>query len=120
MTYIAISVFLGALIGCIIWNEVLGRTLKFKAILLANALIATISIIGFMLLLMTENIFLLMISTFFCGFSICAFLPISIEYGCEIAFPVGEGSSAGFLQASVHLFGLIFVRFFYFLIFNQA
>ena len=100
--------------GCIICNQVLKHTLRFKLILLINAMTATVSVVGFMFMLMTENIFLLMISTFFLGFSICALLPISIEYGCEIAFPVGEGSAAGFLQASVHLFGLIFVRFFLF------
>ena len=95
----------GGASGSVFWNIYLRKTQQYKRILSANGIISVIGILSFLALLYTKNEWIVSIGTFLCGFSICPFFPISLEYGCELLFPIGEGSAAGFLLASIHLFG---------------
>ena len=101
---------MGGATGAVFWNVYLKRTHKYKKTLVVNGLMAIFGLIAFIGLLYTDNPWLLSISTFIIGFSLCSFFPLSLEYGCELIFPIGEGSAAGFLLASIHLFGLLQVR----------
>ena len=100
----------GGISGAVFWNIYLKKTQKYKQSLVINGSIGLISICLFLGLLYTENIWIVAIATFLCGFSVCPFFPLSLEYGCELIFPIGEGSAAGFLLASIHLFGLAQVK----------
>jgi FLVCR family feline leukemia virus subgroup C receptor-related protein len=101
---------MGGGIGAFFWNVYLTKTHKYKKTLVVNGAIAIVGLIGFVGLLYTDSIWLLSISTFVIGFSLCSFFPLSLEYGCELIFPIGEGSAAGFLLASIHFFGLMQVK----------
>lgn len=112
----AFSVMVGGAVGAVFWNIVLKRSYRFKRILVTNAWLAVLGVLLFLGLLFTNNEWILMIATFTCGFSLCPFFPLSLEYGCELIFPIGEGSAAGFLLASIHIFGLVQVLINFFLL----
>lgn len=98
---------IGGASGAVFWNIYLKKTLKYKRILVINASLAIVGLLLFMGLLYAKNVWILIIATFLIGFTLCPFFPISLEYGCELIFPIGEGSAGGFLLASIHIFGLI-------------
>lgn len=56
-------------------------------------------------LLETGSLFLASFASGYNSFFLIPLVPIMLEFGCELAFPVGEGTAAGMLFATGNLFG---------------
>jgi len=57
----------------------------------------------FMAILKTDNFWVMLIVVLILGAFIVPVIPLMLEFGCELCFPVGEGTSTGFLYAGAHL-----------------
>ena len=66
---------------------------------------STISITVFMLMLETMTFGLLIPPVFVVGFFIVPLIPAMLEFSCETNFPIGEGTTTGFIYAVAHIFG---------------
>lgn len=58
-----------------------------------------IAILAFYPLLLTHSLFLASFISAFNSFFLIPLVPIMLELGCELVFPVGEGSAVGLLFA---------------------
>lgn len=41
------------------------------------------------------------------GFFMTGYLPVGFEFGVELTYPIGEGTSSGMLNASAQIFGIL-------------
>lgn len=57
----------------------------------------------------TRTFWAIIIIVAFVGFFFIPQLPIILELGCELAYPIGEASSSGFLLAGGQLLGFLAV-----------
>ena len=58
-------------------------------------------------LLLTSNLFLASFICAFNSFFLIPLVPIMLELGCELVFPVGEGSAVGMLFAVGNFAGFL-------------
>jgi hypothetical protein len=59
----------------------------------------------------TKSFWIVLVIVGFAGVFFIPQVPIILEFGCEIAFPIGEASSSGFLLAGGQLLGFLSVKF---------
>ena len=102
---IVVSGFFGSLAG----GAILDKSKAFKFVTVTVYLASLLSILLFTLLLYLGPgpIWASFITAFLLGFFMTGYLPVGFEFGVEITFPVGEGTSAGLLNASSQLFGTL-------------
>lgn len=62
----------------------------------------------FMLMLYTESIYLCAIGSGIIGLFFLPMIPTLLEFACESVFPIGEGSTVGFLSGVSNLFALVY------------
>lgn len=62
-------------------------------------------------LLQTYSLFWTSFASAYNSFFLIPLVPIMLELGCELAFPVGEGSATGLLFAVGNLFGFLLGMF---------
>jgi FLVCR family feline leukemia virus subgroup C receptor-related protein len=70
----------------------------------------------FLALLGTGSFALYLVVGLAVGFFIVPVIPIMLEFGCEICFPIGEGTTTGFLYAGAHIIAAVCSVFFGWLI----
>lgn len=58
-------------------------------------------------LLETNSIFWASFASAYNSFFLIPLVPIMLELGCELAFPIGEGTATGMLFATGNLFGFV-------------
>ncbi len=58
-------------------------------------------------LLETGSLMLASLASGYNSFFLIPLVPIMLELGCELAFPVGEGTAVGLLFATGNLFGFL-------------
>jgi hypothetical protein len=58
-------------------------------------------------LLETDSLFWASFISAFNSFFLIPLVPIMLELGCELVFPVGEGSAVGLLFATGNFFGFL-------------
>ena len=66
-----------------------------------------LAIILFYPLLLTENLLIASFVSAFNSFFLIPLVPIMLELGCELVFPVGEGSAVGMLFAIGNFAGFL-------------
>jgi hypothetical protein len=69
----------------------------------------TLEILCIAFALDTKTFWAIVIVVGFVGFFFIPQLPIILELGCELAYPIGEASSSGFLLAGGQLLGFLAV-----------
>ena len=57
----------------------------------------------------TRKLWVILVTISLLGFFLIPQVPIFLELGCELAFPIGEASSSGFLLAGGQLTGFVAV-----------
>ncbi|XP_054710176.1 feline leukemia virus subgroup C receptor-related protein 2-like isoform X1 [Uloborus diversus] len=95
------------LIGSIVAGYVLDYTHKFKNTSLAICILSFFTFILFICFVHFQHIWLQFITIGVLGFFLTSFLPVGFEYGIEVTYPESEITSAGLLNASSMIFGII-------------
>ncbi|KAI2809303.1 hypothetical protein BLOT_000451 [Blomia tropicalis] len=103
-----LTITLTGIVGSIVCGYVLGYTKKFKGVTLFVYVFSLIGTVAFTAGLQLKSIMLLYAMSGLLGFFMTGYLPIGFEFAAEISFPQPEGTSAGLLNASAQVFGIIF------------
>lgn len=61
-----------------------------------------------LIMLYSRNIFLVVMSMGVVGLFFLPMIPTILEFACESVFPIGEGSTVGFLSGVSNIFALIY------------
>jgi len=64
--------------------------------------------IAFTIALRAQSVWFMFLVSGILGFFMTGYLPIGFEFASEISYPQPEGTSAGLLNASAQIFGVIF------------
>lgn len=70
---------------------------------------ASVEMVCLMFTFNSHKLWLVYLITAQVGFFFIPQIPIFLDFGCEIAFPIGEASSSGFLLAGGQLTGFLTV-----------
>ncbi|EAS01074.2 MFS transporter (macronuclear) [Tetrahymena thermophila SB210] len=108
-SYFGAMFIVSGLIGSGILSVVVERTSAYKKVMTITCLISIFTYGLQMGMLVLENFWLLMIAIFLMGFFTTPLIPISMDFACEITFPISEPFSSGLVLASGQLFGSILV-----------
>ncbi|KAL4450799.1 hypothetical protein ABPG74_011641 [Tetrahymena malaccensis] len=109
-SYFGAMFIVSGLIGSGILSVIVERTSAYKKVMTITCLISIFTYGLQMGMLVLENFWLLMIAIFLMGFFTTPLIPISMDFACEITFPISEPFSSGLVLASGQLFGSILVR----------
>lgn len=94
-------------IGTIVISVLLDRYHRFKATLLATAMLSVCSLIAANLTLPTRKVWLFSVNTAFIGFAGIPAAPVSNAFAVELTFPVPEAISNGMMNIPNILFGFL-------------
>ena len=96
-----------ALFSASILGYILDKTRAFKAVTVVCTVFCVLSLLGFAGLLKLKIIWPIFLMAFFVGFFMTGYMSIGFEYGAELTYPEPEGTSAGLLNVSAQIFGII-------------
>lgn len=87
------------------------KTLKYRRMFWICSLLGIITTIGFPLSLkfLSDKFWVFMILVIMQGMVFIPLQPLSIDYGCDILFPIGEAQISGFLITAGQILGVIFI-----------
>lgn len=97
---------IGGIIGSGVFGTYVELTRKYKLTMIMIGTIATLGPILLIGLLFTGQVSLVSIANFIIGFDL-AILPVGIDFGVEITFPVPEPVSTGLLMSCSQFFGIV-------------
>jgi len=93
----AVFIFAG-LVGGAVTGIYVEKTLKYKKTLVLCSLFSLFSYIFLFVSLNTQSgILILGVIVFIYGFTVIPVLPLGLDFGCELVFPIGEALSSGIL-----------------------
>lgn len=93
------------IIGVIVLGPMQRKSGQFKKWIVVCMLGSISAMFIFFPLLETDSIFWASFASGYNSFFLIPLVPIMLELGCELAFPVGEGTATGLLFATGNLFG---------------
>jgi FLVCR family feline leukemia virus subgroup C receptor-related protein len=113
---ILLAAIVAGFVGSVVFVTILKKTRKYKKILIVGKLFNNVVLTGCALetvcvpfTLNTHSIWASIVIVALTGFFFIPQVPIILEFGCELAFPIGEASSSGFLLAGGQLLGFLAV-----------
>ena len=107
-TLVGSSPIISGIIGVIILGPLQRKSRKFKKWIVICMLGSTSAMILFYPMLETNQIAVATVISAYNSFFLIPLVPIMLELGCELAYPVGEGTAVGLLFAVGNLFGFCF------------
>lgn len=90
----------GGLIGGAVTGIYVEKTLKYKKTLVLLSLFSLFSYISLFATLNTQSGILTGIVVFIYGFTVTPVIPLGLDFGCELVFPIGEALSTGILMSA--------------------
>mmetsp|Transcript_3494 Transcript_3494/g.4814 ORF Transcript_3494/g.4814 Transcript_3494/m.4814 type:complete len:444 (+) Transcript_3494:1752-3083(+) len=97
------------LAGAITAGVIADKTRKYK-LLIFLTFVGTLGALAFLFLsVRPHNLGMLIASCCFLGLFTTAILPLCLEAGVEVTYPVPEGISAGCVMMSAQVFGILFI-----------
>ncbi|XP_052126017.1 feline leukemia virus subgroup C receptor-related protein 1 isoform X2 [Frankliniella occidentalis] len=105
---IGLLIVVAGLLGSLLCGLLLDVTRKYKEVTLSIYLLSFGGMIAFAASFYSSSIWMLYISGSFLGFFLTGYLPLGFELAAELTYPEPEGTSAGLLNVSAQVFGLIF------------
>ena len=102
------SPVISGIVGVIILGPLQRKSKKFKKWIIICMLGSTSAMALFYPMLDTNSIVAGAIVSAYNSFFLIPLVPIMLELGCELAYPIGEGTAVGLLFAVGNLFGFCF------------
>ncbi|KAK6642701.1 hypothetical protein RUM43_004203 [Polyplax serrata] len=109
---IGLTIVVAGMLGSVICGIALDKTHRFKHITLILYVLALLSLVVYMFTLDVGYISVVYFSSGLLGFFMTGYLPVGFEFAAELTYPEPEGTSAGLLNASSQIFGIIFTIFY--------
>lgn len=97
---------IGGLVGSGILGGYVETTKKYKLALITICIVALVSPFFLMFCLSTHKIWLASISCFVIGMEL-SILPIGIDFGVELTYPIAESISTGLLMSMAQLVSIV-------------
>ena len=88
---------IGGVVGSYIVGPILGKTRAFKLFLIGIPLCASASLILFNYTLALDQFWVIIITSALVGATILPAIPLTLELGAEMTFPVSAANSSGML-----------------------
>ncbi|CAG7816737.1 unnamed protein product [Allacma fusca] len=105
---IGLSIVLSGMVGSVISGLILDKTRRYKETTLVIYFLSLVGMLAYTFTLPWGNhISLIYVVMAALGFFMTGYLPVGFEFGAEITYPESEGTSAGLLNCSVQIFGLV-------------
>eukprot|EP00002_Diphylleia_rotans_P018704 TRINITY_DN3617_c0_g1_i1.p1 TRINITY_DN3617_c0_g1~~TRINITY_DN3617_c0_g1_i1.p1 ORF type:complete len:448 (+),score=102.51 TRINITY_DN3617_c0_g1_i1:47-1390(+) len=104
----ALVVFIG-LIGAGIAGAAVDKTKKYKLVLVICLGSSSLLALWWTLALKSDNLTMLALVGGLLGGLMTPIMPVSLELGCEIAYPIGEALPSGLLMTAGQIFGIVMV-----------
>lgn len=98
----------GGIVGSGIMGGYVEVTRKYRAAMLTIAGIAMVGPLGLLSTLYTGLVWPVCVAAFILGFDL-AVLPVGIDFGVEMTYPIAEPISTGLLMSFSQFFGIILV-----------
>ncbi|KAK3917277.1 Feline leukemia virus subgroup C receptor-related protein 2 [Frankliniella fusca] len=107
---IGLIIVITGLLGSILCGVLLDATRKYKEVTLATYALSLVGMAAFTASFFSPSIWVLYVSSGFLGFFLTGYLPLGFELAAELTYPEPEGTSAGLLNVSAQVFGLLFTE----------
>ncbi|CAG9824973.1 unnamed protein product [Phaedon cochleariae] len=106
---IGLAIVVAGMIGSVCCGIVLDKYHRFKE---TTLIVYAFSLIGMVVFTFTlsKGIYVVYVTSFVLGFFMTGLLPVGFELANELTYPEPEGTSAGLLNASANLFGIVFTN----------
>lgn len=105
---IGLTIVVCGMFGSVLFGAILDKTHKFKETTLATYVCALAGMVAYTFTFQLEYIPVTFIAAGTAGFFMTGYLPVGFEFGTELTYPEPEVTSAGLLNASAQIFGIIF------------
>jgi sugar phosphate permease len=99
---------LGGILGSIIFGCVVEKFKNYRAMIIVTSFFTTIAPMTLLQMLPSENIWYCNLSVASVGFFGFALLPIAVDFGVELTYPVPESVIVGLVMTAEQVFCLIF------------
>ena len=99
---------IGGIVGSAILGTYVETTRKYKVAMLIVSTIAIFGPIALLCTLYTGLVWPVCLAAFLLGFDL-AILPVGIDFGVEMTYPIAEPISTGLLMSTAQVFGIIMV-----------
>ncbi|XP_034241522.1 feline leukemia virus subgroup C receptor-related protein 2-like isoform X3 [Thrips palmi] len=107
---IGLVLVVAGLLGSIVCGVLLDATRKYKEVTLGVYVLSVAGMIAFMASFLATSIWVVYLTSFFLGFFLTGYLPLGFELAVELTYPEPEGTSAGLLNVSAQVFGIVFTE----------
>lgn len=108
--WMGLLVIVTGLVGSIIAGFILDYTHRFKETTMSICFMSFVSCVVFSCLLPMKTLWISFLTISILGFFLTSFLPVGFEYGIEVTYPESEIMSAGLLNTSTMIFGMIITQ----------
>lgn len=105
---IGLTIVVCGMFGSVLFGAILDKTHKFKETTLATYVCALAGMVAYTFTFQLEYIPVTFLAAGTAGFFMTGYLPVGFEFGTELTYPEPEVTSAGLLNASAQIFGIIF------------
>ncbi|KAL0279177.1 UNVERIFIED_CONTAM: hypothetical protein PYX00_000786 [Menopon gallinae] len=112
---IGLTIVVAGMVGSVICGIALDKTHKFKEVTLVVYVFSLIGMLIYTFTLQSGYIAVVYFTGGLLGFFMTGYLPVGFEFAAELTYPEPEGTSAGLLNASSQVFGILFTIFYSFL-----
>ncbi|KAJ8008659.1 hypothetical protein DPEC_G00080720 [Dallia pectoralis] len=105
---IGLTIVISGMVGSLICGIWLDQTKTYKQTTLAVYLMSFIGMLVYSFTLDLGHLWVVFLTAGALGFFMTGYLPLGFEFGVELTYPEGEGTSSGLLNCSAQVFGIIF------------
>ncbi|EAR83953.1 MFS transporter (macronuclear) [Tetrahymena thermophila SB210] len=106
-SYFGAVFIISGLIGSAILSIVVEKYQKYKLVIIISTVTSILSYSLAMGVLSIENFSLQLVSFFLYGFFATPLIPLSLEFACEITYPISETIGSGLVFKSGQMFGVL-------------
>ncbi|XP_065308961.2 choline/ethanolamine transporter FLVCR2-like [Dermacentor albipictus] len=106
---LGVTIVVSGLLGSWAAGWVLDRTGKYKEVSVVTYAFSTLGLIAYTFVLSLRSRWLTGTACFFLGFFLAGYIPVGLQLGAEITYPLPEGTSASVLNMAAESFGFVLI-----------
>ncbi|EWS72426.1 MFS transporter (macronuclear) [Tetrahymena thermophila SB210] len=106
-SYLGGAFILSGIIGSAIITRMVEKNNKYKKYIIISSILSLFSYTFVSAVLIIESFIVQLLGFFLYGFFSTPLIPLTLEFGCEITFPISESTSSGLIYMSGQLFGIL-------------